>query len=418
MSKVKQLFIRNIKNIEYVEMEADATINYIAGNNGAGKTSTVEAIFQAISLKEFAKADDAWKLIKKGEDNWEIKLVLDYKWDEVTVVRSFDMEKGTTVKITTQSGVKIDQTLLNSWLGDFTIDPLAFTRMKPLEQINVLKEVANINTDEVDQAIQEAFDERTHKSRLERELRAIVDKHSDVEEVATTKSLADLTEKKQALMDANGSIERARDLVQRATNAMTAYDAEIAQLKARIAELENNKVVAQKTIEENTTKAQEELFDMSEVDAEIAGVEEHNAKAYKWEQHQARIQQHAQAKADAEWLDAKVEDLRAQKMDMFVKAWLPIDWLGFDSEWAILINGIPFHQLSTSEQIKISTELATHARPELRVLYIKDGSLLDDTSMEVIAKISEERDYQIFVELVGENQTRETTITLRSWKAL
>ena len=65
MAKVKELFIKNIKNIEYVEMEADQTINYIAGNNGAGKTSLVESIFQAISLKEFAKSDDARKLIKK-----------------------------------------------------------------------------------------------------------------------------------------------------------------------------------------------------------------------------------------------------------------------------------------------------------------------------------------------------------------
>lgn len=84
----------------------------------------------------------------------------------------------------------------------------------------------------------------------------------------------------------------------------------------------------------------------------------------------------------------------------------------------MLINDVPFAQLSTGEQIRISTELATHDRPELKVLYIQDGSLLDDESLAVITKIADEREYQIFVELVGEKQTKPTMITMRAGKAL
>lgn len=62
--------------------------------------------------------------------------------------------------------------------------------------------------------------------------------------------------------------------------------------------------------------------------------------------------------------------------------------------------------------------MATHDRPELKVLYIQDGSLLDDESLDIITKIADDRDYQIFVELVGEKQTKESVIILRGGKVL
>lgn len=418
MAKIKQLFVKHIKNIEHVEMIANDTINFIAGNNWAWKTTLVESIFQAISLKNFAKSDDAWKLIKKWEDKWEIRLVLDYNGQEVHITRTLDKEKWPTVVIKTADGASFPQKLVNTWIGDFTIDPLAFSKMRPQEQIDVLKRIAGINTDELDQKIEETYDKRRDVSRKERELRAIVDKYWDVEEVVEKKSAQELTDKKKEIIEYNASIEKAKDLTERATKAIVEYDNEIEQLLARIEKLKENKELAKKTIENNKELAKKELKDTSSIDQEIAEVEEHNEKAYKRQRHVERIKEHADAKEEAELADKKLQELREEKREVFEKAWLPIKDLTFDDEWHILIGWIPFDQHSTAEKIKISTDLATFDKPELRTLYIQDGSLLDDESMKIIADMSKERDYQVFVEIVGEDDRRNNTIILRNGRVL
>ena len=45
--------------------------------------------------------------------------------------------------------------------------------------------------------------------------------------------------------------------------------------------------------------------------------------------------------------------------------------------------------------------MAMAANPELRVLRIKDGSLLDDKNMALLASMAEADDYQIWIEVAS-----------------
>lgn len=418
MAKVKELLIKNIKNIEYVEIEAGETINFIAGNNWAGKTSVIEAIFQAIDLKKYVESWDAWKLIKKWQENGIIKLTLEHEGDVIEVVRTFDKEKWPKMTATSKTGARLNQTFLNSLLWEFTMDPLAFSRMRPQEQIDMLKEIAGIDTDQIDKQIEENFEKRTAIRREERELRAYIEKHSDAFVKVERKSVQQLVDEKSKAVDHNNSIIQAKDLVRRAEGAIVDYDKELEQLEARKKAILENKELAEKTIKEQKPKITEQMIDTTELDAQIQNIEEHNKKASAWENHQKQVEKHQKVAHEADGLDELIDGLRHQRIKMFVDAGLPIDGLGFDDDGNMLINWVPFSQLSTWEQIKISTELATHDRPELKVIYIKDWSLLDDESIETITQIAKERDYQIFVELVWEEQTKPTTITLRQWKAI
>ena len=60
--------------------------------------------------------------------------------------------------------------------------------------------------------------------------------------------------------------------------------------------------------------------------------------------------------------------------------------------------------LSSAEQIVLACRIATVRNPLLKVVYIKDASLLDEDSMKYLQQIAEEYDYQIFAERVGEEQ--------------
>lgn len=417
-AKVKKLICDNIKNIEHIEMEANDTINFIAWNNWSGKTTLIEAIFQTLRLKDYAKSDDAWKLIKQGEDNGQIFLILDWNGTEVKATRTFDREKGTKLTIETIDWSKLPATLVQGWLWDFTVDPLAFSRMKPAEQIDVLKKIAGIDTDKLDEQIEETYDQRRLLNTKERELRAIVEKYADIESVWERRSLVELAEKKQEIMERNQKVTNARERVEDCERTIENIESNIRDLESqlklekwRLQEYQHRRAEAVET-------ASLDLKETADIDQQIATVEEHNEKVYAWQKHQERIKQHSDAKQESEDADSKLAELRDEKMRLFQEAWLPINDLSFDEEWNILIWGIPFDQHSTAEKIRISTDLATHDKPELRVLYIQDGSLLDDEMMKIISEISKERDYQIFVEVVGENKEKPNAIVLRQWSVL
>jgi hypothetical protein len=47
--------------------------------------------------------------------------------------------------------------------------------------------------------------------------------------------------------------------------------------------------------------------------------------------------------------------------------------------------------------------VALASKPRLRVVLIRDGSLLDDESMELLRKFADDNDIQVWIERVGSN---------------
>jgi len=81
---------------------------------------------------------------------------------------------------------------------------------------------------------------------------------------------------------------------------------------------------------------------------------------------------------------------------------MPIDGLSFDDE-GVLFNAIPFSQLSSAEQLKVSISMAMSMNPKLRLIRIMDGSLLDSENMEIIKSMANDNDFQIWIEKVDES---------------
>jgi hypothetical protein len=101
----------------------------------------------------------------------------------------------------------------------------------------------------------------------------------------------------------------------------------------------------------------------------------------------------------------EVMDLRqAKKNEAIAAAKLPVPGMSF-GDGALLLNGVPFNQASDAEQLRASVEVAMASNSELRVIRIRQGSLLDDDAMKLLAKIAEERDFQIWIERVDSSGT-------------
>ena len=79
----------------------------------------------------------------------------------------------------------------------------------------------------------------------------------------------------------------------------------------------------------------------------------------------------------------------------------PVEGLSLGDE-EVLINGHPFVQAAASQKIKTSVALAMAANPQIRVMRIMDGSLLDSDAMKMIADMAEANNFQIWLESVSE----------------
>ncbi len=98
----------------------------------------------------------------------------------------------------------------------------------------------------------------------------------------------------------------------------------------------------------------------------------------------------------------KLGAIDKKKADALAKVKFPIDGLGFDDS-GVTFYGVPFVQASAAEQLRVSAALAMATDPELRILQVRDGSLLDSDSMAVLEELAAEHDFQVWVEVVDES---------------
>jgi ABC-type histidine transport system ATPase subunit len=97
-----------------------------------------------------------------------------------------------------------------------------------------------------------------------------------------------------------------------------------------------------------------------------------------------------------------MEALQNKKTDALTEATFPVDGLGFD-ENGVTFDGKPFTQASGAEQLRVSLAMAMALNPQLKVIHIKNGSLLDSENMQIIEDMAKDKDYQVWIEVVDES---------------
>ena len=66
----------------------------------------------------------------------------------------------------------------------------------------------------------------------------------------------------------------------------------------------------------------------------------------------------------------------------------------------MLLNGVPFEQASTALKLKCGVAIAVAKNPKLRLVWIRDASLLDDKSYGQVEQLAKEFDAQLLLETV------------------
>lgn len=403
--------VENVKRLKLVRIKPKPGTNVIKGPNGAGKSSFVDAIqYLFVDAKKHPP-----KVIRKGET--EARVVGETE-DFIATRRWWKDSLGqeqTEVEVRARDGseLKSPQALLNKLFNATAFDPVEYTRKKPAEQAEVLRKVAGIDTTPLDNEHDKTFAKRTNVNRdlaaLEARLKAM-SADPPPEKVDTKELLSRQTVRRghlEGLRRAKVDAAAAKRLFDSENERVSAAKAAVKAAQEALAEAERKRAEAM-TIVAIADNVVEDAEDAAVgADAEIDKLTDQIQKASaiaaahaRWEERTKLSTEVEQLAATSDQLTKMLEGLRAQREAMVRSAKFPVPGLGFGGD-GVTLDGLPLEQASQAQKLRVSVAIALALNPKLRVMLVREGSLLDDDSLAMLEKLCDEHDAQAFVEQVG-----------------
>lgn len=413
--KIIQFTAENVKKLRAVEITPAGNLVQITGRNGSGKSSVLDSIHWALAGTREMQAQP----IRQGETSAVIKLELGNEAVELLVTRKIT-EKGSTLSVESMDGARFPapQAMIDKILGALAFDPLAFVRLKPKEQFDALRELVNVDIDfeKFDGMQRGDFERRAALNKDAKNTRAQLDTMpAPAGEVPAKIDTEALVDQIAEAGNHNADIERQefnRKTLQGRAETLATFAAsrrvEAQSLRQKAADLD----ATADQEDRDSFKILSELAALAPVPAPVDSaalrkqLAEADASNRKTEAEQARHDRRAvlakqldHLEAEAEKLMLRMESRERQKNEAIAAAEMPVPGIGF-GEAAVLLNGLPFEQASSAEQLRASAAIAMAANPKLRVLRIKDGSLLDENGLKLLEELAAKNDYQIWIERV------------------
>jgi len=386
--KIINLKAENIKKIKAIDITPKDNTIVITGKNGQGKTSVLDSILFALGGKDALK--NTPKPIREGEDHASVEIDL----GEYKVVRTWNTSGTTRLEVLSPDGAKYGspQTLLDEIVGRIAFDPLAFANMKSEEQRVVLLDVLGLTNQvaKLQAEYRELYEERTIVGR---ELKTAEGYYNAITVAQDApEAPVDTVAVSNDLREAEGH-NRGLEMLE---DTLKDVEADVKELKEQLAEAEKAVADAKLKLKGlkkiDTAPLQEKLASASAINLQYQQVQNKKEGGVKVEDRK---------KAQAE-LTEKMETIVSEKENLITTAKLPIDGLNIDAE-GVTFNGIPFTQLSSAEQLKVSLAIAMAMNPKLRVMRIMDGSLLDSDNMKIVTEMAKADDYQVWIERVEDS---------------
>lgn len=410
--RIIQLETENVKRIKAVSITPDGNIVEITGKNGNGKSSVLDSIFWTLAGKDEIQSQP----IRSGQEKAHAVVHL----DGLTIRRNFEAQENggyfsTLVVEADELGkVQAPQKVLDKLIGDLTFDPLEFTRMKPEAQFDLLKKfVPDFDFNAEAKTRKAAFDARTDVNRKIKELKSqvagiLVDEDVPAEEI----DISALTDELQAVGDFNTKIEVRRGNRQSVSESISRLRFEAIELEKRAADLlkqaeqiaeQVRGKIAEATAEQKRLDDADPLpeqKDPAEIRTKIDEANVTNAAVRLRKQRDDLIKRAEAAQTEADQLTADIDASDVRKATAIKEAKMPVPGIDF-GDGIVTLNGLPFDQASSAEQLRASVAMTMAANPKLRVILIRDGSLLDTDSMKILSDMADEHGFQCWIETVS-----------------
>jgi ABC-type dipeptide/oligopeptide/nickel transport system ATPase component len=387
----KTFSVQNFKGVREIELSPTGSLIVVAGANGAGKSSFIDAFVELFDPKGTRLTP---KPIREGED--EARAEYTDTDLGVRIVRTWKKNDAGRLEVFALDGAKYSKPadVVASLTGGLIFDPVAFLNLDEKRQRDALLAKVDLPFD-VDAIAREkaaAEERRLVAGREVKRLQGALSLMSKVdapdEEVSAAAVLAEI--------EAAQGLARDRERVQRELGMASG---DVLALTMRIAKLTEELDEASHRVE-SLTAQQDALpapVDLDPLRVKLAAVDETNAavRANRDYASTAADLKHAEASHTAAEND--LASIEKRKRDGLAAATFPVDGLSVD-ESGVTFDGVPFTQVNSAMRRRVAFAIATAGDPKLRLVIVKDGDLLDADSLAAIRDLADERGYTVLVE--------------------
>lgn len=399
----------------------------VGGANGQGKSSALTALIMALAGKS-GMTDYPEIALRKGQKQGKVTIKLTGDTDlmednYITVELSLRQKNSGQVveefKVLDSAGEEAPtpRKLLQDLFSLRAFDPLAFEKMKPKEKATLVSKMLGLDLSKFDREYNKVSEQRTDLNREGKKLVAQFEaapKHEDAptEEVKVVDLMAEM-EKLQGENKSRANMDMlAEDLSNRKQDLELTVDKLAGQINLLQKQLQETKdqvqvtAKAEKEAREQLAKLPDRTPDIAAVKEKIAKADDTNRKVRENAAREKLEKELKESRVEYQKLTDRLTKIQDERADAVSKAPWPMPGMELNED-GLLMNGLPFEQASTSQRIMASVKVGMALNPKLRLLVCQHGSDLDNDTLDALAKVVEENDFQMIVEIVSRSKEDE-----------
>ncbi len=404
--KIIKLQARNVKNLKAIEITPEGDAVILSGANGAGKSAIIDAIFSTLTGRRLKD------VVRHGEERADVTVEL----NDFTVKKVWT-PKGETIKVSSinEEGKEVKysspQTFLDEVIGELSFDPMAFKDMKSMDRIELLKDIAGLKFEDIENEKFIVYNERTAlNSRIKEAIAHLTnteapDPKTPDGEIAYKGELAkiqDLRQKRATFVKINEQRADVQNKIEGGHGVIKECGAQIEELKKRM-EIELSRI---KNLEKSDWYTQAQIPEVTEAqiiaaESALEDIEKQNVDIRAAKRYRQSVKDADKLKKESDKFSEKLRRLDQDKSTQVANAKFPIPGLSLTDE-AVMYEGNRFDRLSTGQQIRVSTAIGMALNPKLKVIFIREGSLLDSVNLKDIIAQAKDKDYQVWLERCDE----------------
>ncbi|KQR95820.1 MAG: hypothetical protein J0I33_07570 [Microbacterium ginsengisoli] len=393
----KTFSVQNFKGVREIELSPTGSLIVVAGANGAGKSSFIDAFVELFDPKGTRLTP---KPIREGED--EARAEYTDTDLGVRIVRTWKKNDAGRLEVFALDGAKYSKPadVVASLTGGLIFDPVAFLNLDEKRQRDALLAKVDLPFD-VDALAREKAGAEERRLIAGRDVKRLQGALSAMpnpldapnEEVSGAAVLAEI----ESVQEHNHRIDRAEDLVTELGRQVLDTDRTIERLEEQITQARADRAVWVERIEVAQRAAAAPRADLAPLQAKLAAVDEWNAAVRARREYAKVADECAAAESAQAAANRDLASIEKRKRDGLAAATFPVDGLSVDED-GVTFDGVPFTQVNSAMRRRVAFAIATAGDPKLRLVIVKDGDLLDADSLAAIRDLADERGYTVLVE--------------------